>query len=619
MATFETNGNKRWSNEQPTLSYLSLSSSSSSSIDSEYVLKTDDVLDAGLQWYVSDDDDGGGFGFGNVTDGYDNVTAIDFTKWLSPISLNYTVGMMTVVSVLLFVVIVVTAVGNAMVGLALFRYRQLRTVSNYLIGNLALSDFLLATTIFPLSTVNESLGYWPFGWTLCYVWLTLDVLYCTASIWNLCVIAFDRFTATVYPVWYRGLRSAPGRQAAIYAIVVWAVAAIVCVPPLLGWNPGELHEFRVQTGVYHCNLFQTRSYVIYSACGSFFVPFVVTLFLYLDIFAVLRGRMRKAGDKKDAAANASRAGRGSVSSKSAKADERPNSLALLTTTKVELASPFGDSCSSIIDAASAAADIEQDTQVTNESKIAAKVNGNRQPSLSSGIDSDGKTRHSDGAISASTKPPLPLKMLPDRLTALSSSNGSASLTVPETVKRTVTMSAITPGPETESDPIQLPRPSFTLRSSNSFCLSPFVRRKQSPGIIVVGGVGDIGIGVGSEAAESAATAQQRRQRQQRASYERREMRATIRMAIIIAFFCGFWLGFFVVYLVRGCCPDCEIPRALDAFFFWLGYSNSSVNPILYTIFNDEFRSAFQKILGIGAAKDDEKSKRQMGAATAAKR
>jgi hypothetical protein len=609
MATLQTNDNKKWWHEQPTLTY-----SSSSSIDSGYILKAGDDLEIGLQLYASDDDGSSSRSFNNVTDGYDNVTAA-FNKWMSPVSLNYTVEMMTVVSVLLFAVIVITAVGNAMVGLALFRYRQLRTVSNYLIGNLALSDFLLATTIFPLSTVNESLGYWPFGRTLCYVWLTLDVLYCTASIWNLCVIAFDRFTATVCPVWYRGLRSAPGRQAAIYAVVVWAVAAIVCVPPLLGWNPGNLHVFLEETGVYRCNLFQNRSYVIYSACGSFFVPFVVTLFLYLDIFVVLRGRMHKAGDKKDAAAKALSAGKGSVISKSAKTDERPNSLALLTTTKVELASPFADSCSSIVDAASAAADIELDTQVTDESKTSAKVNGSRQTPSSSAINNDSKARHSDGAISADGKSHLPSNTPPHRSTAVAPSNGSVSLTVPGTVKRTVTMSVISPVPETESDSIQLPRPTFTLRSSNSFCLSPFVRRKQSPGIVV----GDVGVGGGNETAESAVAAQQRRQRQQRASYERREMRATIRMAIIIAFFCGFWLGFFVVYLVQGCCENCQIPRALDAFFFWLGYSNSSVNPILYTIFNEEFRSAFQKILGIGGGKDDDKSKRQIGAATTAKR
>jgi len=61
--------------------------------------------------------------------------------------------------------------------------------------------------------------------------------------------------------------------------------------------------------------------------------------------------------------------------------------------------------------------------------------------------------------------------------------------------------------------------------------------------------------------------------------EQREIQATIRMAIIIAFFCGMWLGFFTVYVINSWCNVCSVPRALDAFFFWLGYSNSSINPI----------------------------------------
>lgn len=87
--------------------------------------------------------------------------------------------------------------------------------------------------------------------------------------------------------------------------------------------------------------------------------------------------------------------------------------------------------------------------------------------------------------------------------------------------------------------------------------------------------------------------------------EQREIQATIRMAIIIAFFCGMWLGFFTVYVINSWCPSnvCSVPRALDAFFFWLGYSNSSINPILYTIFNDDFRRAFRKLLGCDGGVD----------------
>jgi len=171
------------------------------------------------------------------------MMGLNASGWQSSVSLNYPLGTMIVVAILLFVVIVGTATGNVFVVIALVRYRNLRTVSNYLIGNLAVSDFLLAITIFPLSTVNECLGYWVFGRTACEIWLTLDVLYCTASIWNLCVIAFDRFTATMYPVWYRGPRSAE-RQAAVYAVVVWCVAAVICVPPLLGWKDAANGNYR---------------------------------------------------------------------------------------------------------------------------------------------------------------------------------------------------------------------------------------------------------------------------------------------------------------------------------------------------------------------------------------
>lgn len=87
--------------------------------------------------------------------------------------------------------------------------------------------------------------------------------------------------------------------------------------------------------------------------------------------------------------------------------------------------------------------------------------------------------------------------------------------------------------------------------------------------------------------------------------EQREMRATVRMAIIIACFCGMWVGFFVIYVVSGWCPPstCPVPRSLNAFFFWLGYSNSTINPLLYAIFNDDFRRAFLCILGCGRRVD----------------
>lgn len=43
------------------------------------------------------------------------------------------------------------------------------------------------------------------------------------------------------------------------------------------------------------------------------------------------------------------------------------------------------------------------------------------------------------------------------------------------------------------------------------------------------------------------------------------------------------------------CEDC-IHTYVMSFFLWLGYFNSTLNPVIYTVFNPEFRQAFKRIL-----------------------
>jgi len=41
---------------------------------------------------------------------------------------------------------------------------------------------------------------------------------------------------------------------------------------------------------------------------------------------------------------------------------------------------------------------------------------------------------------------------------------------------------------------------------------------------------------------------------------------------------------------------CNVDPWLFSFLVWLGYINSFLNPVIYTVFNAEFRRAFQRIL-----------------------
>ncbi|XP_004686182.1 PREDICTED: alpha-2B adrenergic receptor [Condylura cristata] len=77
----------------------------------------------------------------------------------------------------------------------------------------------------------------------------------------------------------------------------------------------------------------------------------------------------------------------------------------------------------------------------------------------------------------------------------------------------------------------------------------------------------------------------------------REKRFTFVLAVVIGVFVLCWFPFFFSYSLGAICPQqCKVPHGLFQFFFWIGYCNSSLNPVIYTIFNQDFRRAFRKIL-----------------------
>ncbi|KAI7793526.1 alpha-2B adrenergic receptor [Triplophysa rosa] len=77
----------------------------------------------------------------------------------------------------------------------------------------------------------------------------------------------------------------------------------------------------------------------------------------------------------------------------------------------------------------------------------------------------------------------------------------------------------------------------------------------------------------------------------------REKRFTFVLAVVIGVFVICWFPFFFTYSLTAVCPEaCKVPKPLFKFFFWIGYCNSALNPLIYTVFNRDFRKAFEKIL-----------------------
>ncbi|XP_078734267.1 5-hydroxytryptamine receptor 1F-like [Lampetra fluviatilis] len=76
----------------------------------------------------------------------------------------------------------------------------------------------------------------------------------------------------------------------------------------------------------------------------------------------------------------------------------------------------------------------------------------------------------------------------------------------------------------------------------------------------------------------------------------RERRAAKTLGLILGAFVVCWLPFFIKELVVNLCKSCAVSPEVADLLTWLGYMNSLINPLIYTMFNEDFKSAFRKLV-----------------------
>lgn len=132
------------------------------------------------------------------------------------------------------ILMIIVVVGNMLVIIAIATEKALKNIQNWFIASLAVADFFLGLLIMPFSLANEIMGYWIFGYWWCDIYSAMDVLLCTASIMNLCLISLDRYWSITQAVEY--LKKRTPARAALMITLVWLMSALICIPPLLGWK-----------------------------------------------------------------------------------------------------------------------------------------------------------------------------------------------------------------------------------------------------------------------------------------------------------------------------------------------------------------------------------------------
>ena len=201
----------------------------------------------------------------NMSVGLSDDTRVTYTTW-----------QIIIISILFAIIIIGTLLGNTLVCMAVAIVKKLRSPSNLLIVSLAVADMLVALLVMPFAALLEIRGVWDLGQGFCNTWTSMDVMLCTASILNLCMISVDRYFVITRPFQY-AMKRTPKRMA-LMIIGVWVASALISIPPLFGWKS--------KPEVGKCIVSQKIGYQFYATIGSFYLPLAVMIFIYYRIYMV---------------------------------------------------------------------------------------------------------------------------------------------------------------------------------------------------------------------------------------------------------------------------------------------------------------------------------------------
>lgn len=198
--------------------------------------------------------------------------------------------------VVLAALIAVTISGNVLVCLAVKFNRRLRNLTNCFIVSLAFTDLLLGLLVLPFSAIYEiSSHVWYFSSTLCNIYISLDVMLCTASILNLFMISLDRYYAITKPLRYTTVVTP--LRVAVVMFLIWVVSLMVSFLPIhLGWNTNDStiqNENIFKGGRRECKLEVNPEYVLVDGLLTFYLPLVVMCITYFQIFKIAREQAKR--------------------------------------------------------------------------------------------------------------------------------------------------------------------------------------------------------------------------------------------------------------------------------------------------------------------------------------
>ncbi|XP_014985720.1 histamine H1 receptor [Macaca mulatta] len=187
--------------------------------------------------------------------------------------------------VVLSTISLVTVGLNLLVLYAVRSERKLHTVGNLYIVSLSVADLIVGAVVMPMNILYLLTSKWLLGRPLCLFWLSMDYVASTASIFSVFILCIDRYRSVQQPLRYLKYRTKTRASATILG--AWFLS-FLWVIPILGWNhfmqqTSVRREDKCETDFYDVTWFKVMTAII-----NFYLPTLLMLWFYAKIYKAVQ-------------------------------------------------------------------------------------------------------------------------------------------------------------------------------------------------------------------------------------------------------------------------------------------------------------------------------------------
>lgn len=513
------------------------------------------------------------------------------------------------------------------------------------IVSLAIADLIVGLIVMPISAAYIFTEDWVLGVVVCQFWIGIDYTASTASILNLFILSLDRYWSVTSPLQY--LRKRTKKRAMLMISFVWFLSSLWLIP-IIGWHHFEHNGVRtVPPNVCDTEYATNTVLKIITAVFNFYLPLAIMFALYGKIFMEIRKRSNmELGQRNVGGSSNSGSYKGpsqttctnipndySVTDESQREGGEEESGGTISrnnhaTRKPCLASPLlRNTADYETDTSEDASELRRLTGDGYTNLTLVKMSLGDATASSNTSDTDTRTEYLyDETVMDSTTEKVQRFYEEHPMSILKGSDQTSDDSMDLTASRpgltthgklwypkNKTLIGIIKNnsqrellPQRKCTSFKHIRPStprgkrrgstipglieFRRSAKNKQALEEVLRRQGKP----------------TKATRRINAANRRNERRSDKQTRKRpsaalarEIKAARQLGVIMGAFTLCFMPYFVLFMVVAFCDGC-VSATLMTTMTWIGYLNSTLNPVLYPACNHHFRRKFRKMLGLSS-------------------